>query len=136
MKDGLKPGITMTRRIDITKDNTIAFMGEDLRVYATPAMVLDIEHLCRDMIFEYCGEGEDSVGAHVSVDHLGPTLLGMWVEVTVTVTEVDGPKVVMETEVLDALDTVGRGTHVRYVIDMARQKKRLEGKAAKFAELA
>ncbi len=136
MKDTLAVGLTMTRRIDIDNDRTIKFMGDELRVYATPMMVRDIEIAGRDMIFEHLDDGEDTVGARVEIDHLGATLLDSWVDVTVTVVDIDGRRVTLESEVKDPLDTVGTAKHVRFVIDVERQKQRLEAKAAKLKEIA
>ena len=67
-------------------------MGEEGRVYATPSLVRDIEHTCRDLLLEHADAGEDSVGMEISVRHLAPTLLGMEVEITATVSAVEGPK--------------------------------------------
>lgn len=135
MKPGLETGATRTRRFTVDRDRTIGFMGEALRVYATPWMTRDIEVTCRDFLYEYLDETENSVGARVEIDHLGPTLLGMWVDVTATVAEIDGRRVTFDVEVRDALDTVGRSRHVRFVVDLARQKARLEAKAAKVKEM-
>lgn len=135
MKPGLTAGMTQTRRYTVDTDRTIGFMGDALRVYATPMMVRDIEMTCKDFLGEYLTPEENSVGARVEIDHLGPTLLNMWVEVTATVTGVDGRRVNFDVEVKDALDTVGRAKHVRFVVDLAKQKERLEAKAAKLAQL-
>ena len=32
MKESLQPGLNITRRYDVTKDKTIDFMGDELRV--------------------------------------------------------------------------------------------------------
>jgi predicted thioesterase len=128
---GLTAGASTTRRFAIDKERTISFMGEELRVYATPSMVLDIERTCRDFLVDFLKDGEDSVGARVEIDHLGPTLLGMWVDVTAKIAAVEGQRVVFEVEVKDALDVVGKAKHIRFVVDKARQKQRLEAKAAK-----
>jgi predicted thioesterase len=135
MKPGLTAGMTQTRRYTVDTDRTIGFMGDALRVYATPMMVRDIEMTCKDFLGEYLTPEENSVGARVEIDHLGPTLLNMWVDVTATVTGVDGRRVNFDVEVKDALDTVGRAKHVRFVVDLAKQKERLEAKAAKLAQL-
>lgn len=135
MKPGLTPGMTRTKRYTIDTDRTIGFMGDALRVYATPMMVRDIEMTCKDFVGEYLTPEENSVGARVEIDHLGPTLLDMWVDVTATVTGVDGRRVNFDVEVKDALDTVGRAKHTRFVVDLAKQKERLEAKAAKLASL-
>ena len=34
MSDTLKPGLSATRRVDIDRDRTISFMGDDCRVYS------------------------------------------------------------------------------------------------------
>lgn len=132
MKPTLQSGVTATERITIDEARTIAFLGEDLRVYATPSMVKDVEYASLRLIDEHLEEGEGSVGIHVSIDHVGATPLGQWVDVAVTVTEVDGRKVTLEAEVRDAVEVVGRGRHVRFVIDVARQAERLKQKAARY----
>lgn len=131
MKDTIKAGMSVTRRFDIDRERTIDFMGDELRVYSTPNMVRDIEHTCRDLIMEHAEDGEDSVGAHISLDHLGATLLGMYVDVTAKVTEIEGPRIGFEIEVHDPLDQVGRAKHTRFVIDMEKQGERLRKKAQK-----
>lgn len=134
MKDTLQPGLKITRRYDVDKDKTIDFMGDELRVYATPMMVMDVERTCLELMSEHADDGESSVGARVEIDHMGPTLMDMWVEVRAEVVEVKGLKVVFEVEVHDALDQVGKARHIRFMIDMAGQKGRLEKKAAKARE--
>lgn len=134
MKSTLVAGVSRTERIDIDATRTIAFLGEELRVYSTPSMVSDVEYASLHLIDEHLDEGESSVGIHVSVDHLGATPLGAWVDVTVTVTEVDGRKVILSAEVRDAVEQVGRGTHQRYVIDVARHGERLQKKVERLKE--
>ena len=90
MSELLKAGLSATRRFDIDRDRTISFMGDDCRVYATPKLLYDIEIVCRDLLLEHIDQGKDSVGTRVELDHVGATLLGMWVEISVTLTEVDG----------------------------------------------
>ncbi len=73
MKDSLVVGLSTTRRITIDRERTIAFMGEEGRVYATPRAVQDVEATCRDLLLEHLDEGEDSVGTRVELDHLAAT---------------------------------------------------------------
>jgi fluoroacetyl-CoA thioesterase len=131
MKPGLKPGVSLTRRIAIDRDRTISFMGEDARVYATPSMIMDIERTCRDLIMEHADAGEDSVGIEVSVKHLAATLPGMNVEIVVKVTSVEGRKVTFDVSAKDELDAVSSGTHSRFVVDVGKTVERLKAKAAK-----
>jgi fluoroacetyl-CoA thioesterase len=133
MKPSLSPGLTRVKRIPIDRARTIGFMGEEARTYATPSMILDIEHTCRELIIEHADPGEDSVGMEVAVKHLAPTLMGMTVEITVRVTAVDRRKVSFEASVKDELDEVGAGTHTRFVVDKVKTFERLKDKAARFA---
>ncbi len=131
MKSSLTPGVSITRRYTVDRDSTIGFMGDEGRVYATPSLVRDIEITCRDLLLEHSDTGEDSVGARVEVDHLAPTLMGMTVEITATVAEVKGPKVVFDVTAKDDLDKIGQCRHIRFVVDVAQTQKRLAGKAEK-----
>lgn len=79
MKPTLQPGVSLTKSIVIDRARTIGFMGEDARVYATPSMILDMEHTCRELILQHADAGEDSVGIEVAVKHLAATLTGQTV---------------------------------------------------------
>ena len=133
MKASLRPGVSRVIRIVVDRARTISFMGEDMRTYATPSMILDIEQTCRDLIVEHADVGEDSVGMEVVVRHLAPTLSGMTVEVSVKVLSIEGRKVQFEASVRDELEEVGAGTHTRFVVDKAKTFERLKAKAARLA---
>jgi len=130
MKSSLQPGLKRVSRIAIDRDRTIGFMGEEGRVYATPFLVRDIEHTCRDLLLEHGDPNEDSVGMEVAVKHLAPTLPGMTVEITATVTAVDARKVSFDVSAKDDLEPVCTGTHVRFVVDRTKTVERLKAKAA------
>ncbi|MCK0505609.1 MULTISPECIES: thioesterase family protein [Aromatoleum] len=131
MSETLKAGLTSTRRYDIDAGRTIGFMGDDCRVYSTPSLLYDIEVVCRDLLLENIEPGKDSVGTRVELDHVGATLLGMWIEITVTVTEVNGPAVTFEFTARDALEEVARGKHSRFVVGAEKTAQRLKAKLAK-----
>ena len=75
MKATLAAGITRTAALDVDRERTIDFMGENARVYATPMLVRDVEIACRDLLLAHLDAGEDSVGTRVELDHLAATLL-------------------------------------------------------------
>lgn len=131
MKPSLQPGLSYVRPITVDKDRTISFMGEEGRVYATPRLVGDIEYTCRDLILQHADAGEDSVGVEIALKHSAPTLPGSAVEITVKVTGVEGRKVTFEVSARDELDEVSRGTHTRFVVDVAKTIERLKAKATK-----
>ncbi len=131
MSEKIHPGLSSTRQVTVDRDRTIGFMGEDLRVYATPALVADIEMTCRDLLVENLPEGQDSVGVTVSIAHLAPTLLGMDATITVTVTEVDGNKITFGIEARDTVETICKGNHQRFIVDLDITRQRLRRKAEK-----
>jgi predicted thioesterase len=133
MKQTLLAGIAVTRRILVDADRCISFMGQENMVYATPRMVSDVEYACRDFLLPHLDPGEDSVGAHVSIDHLGATPPGMEVTIEARVAKVDGRRVTFEFSVRDPIEEVGRGSHVRFVVDVARSRERIAAKRARTA---
>ncbi len=131
MKTTFQPGMKLTRRVEIDRDRTIDFMGEECRVYATPSLVSDIEHTCRDLILDHANPGEDSVGTSISLAHTAATLIGMWAEISVTVTVVDGRRVRFAVSATDPLEPIGEGEHERFVVNVAKTAERLKAKSAK-----
>lgn len=134
MKPSLQPGVAATVGLEIDRPRTIDFMGEEARVYATPMLVRDIEVACRELLLAHLDPGEDSVGTRVEIDHIGATLLGMTVTLTVRVAEVNGRAVVFEVEGRDDVEPIVRGRHARFVVDVAKTAQRLAAKAAKAAK--
>ncbi|HYL87633.1 MAG TPA: LysR family transcriptional regulator [Burkholderiales bacterium] len=133
MKSSLKSGISTQRTFTVDRDSTIGFMGEDARVYATPMLVRDIEITCRDFLLQHLDPGEDSVGIRVEIDHLAATLLGMKVEIAVTIGELKGRAVIFDVVATDGVDTICRGRHSRFVANVAQVKARLAEKQKKAA---
>jgi len=131
MKASLTTGLSTQRELTVDEERCIGFMGKEGMVYATPRMVSDVEYTCRDFLLEHLDTGEDSVGTHVSIDHLAATPLGLQVEIGIQVVEVDRRKVVFSFSVKDSLEGVGRGTHVRFVVDTAKTRERLAAKRAR-----
>jgi predicted thioesterase len=129
VKSSLKAGLASSKTLEVDEARCIGFMGKEAAVYATPRMVNDVEYACRDMLLAHLDPGEDSVGAHVSIDHLAPTPMGMKVTIEVKVAEIDRRKVIFSFSVKD-IEEVGRGTHVRYVVETAKTRERLAAKRA------
>ena len=123
MKSTLMPGLTVEVRHTVDDVRAISFMGDDLRVYATPCIVHDLEYACRDLILEHLEDGEDSVGARVEIEHLKPTPIGFGVRHVITVEEVSSRSVTCSVAVHDDLEKVATARHTRFVVDVARLKK-------------
>jgi predicted thioesterase len=57
----------------------------------------------------------------------------MSVEITVSVTTVEGRRVVFEISAKDDIERISTGTHGRFVVDVNKTIERLKAKAAKRA---
>ena len=122
MQSTLTTGLENTVTFDVTREQTIDFMGEQARVYATPMLVRDIEIACRNLLLQHLDPGEDSVGTRVAIDHVAATLLGMPVTLTVRIQSIEGR---------DAVEPIVRGQHARFIVDVAKTAQRLAAKAQK-----
>ena len=131
MKSSLAAGLATTAQIEVDRERTIDFMGEQARVYATPMLVRDIEIACRNLLLEHLDPGEDSVGTRIELDHLAATLMGMRATLKVTVAAVDGRAVTFDFEGRDSVEPICRGRHARFVVDVGKTKQRLAEKAKK-----
>jgi len=131
MKASLAKGVSVTRRIHVDRERAIDAMAEKTRVYGTAMLVLDIERISRELLLEHLDAGEDSVGTRIEVDHLAATLLGMDVEITVTVSEVKGRAISLDVEARDNVEPICRGRHNRFVVGVETTIARLDAKAQK-----
>ena len=131
MKPTLQKDLSFSKTLTVDESRCIGFMGKEGMVYATPRMVSDVEYACRDFLLQHLDAGEDSVGAHVSIDHLAATPLGLDVKIEAKIVEVDRRKVTFEFTVADPVEPCGRGKHVRFVVETAKSRERLAVKRTK-----
>lgn len=125
----LQAGTATERRLIVDRERTISFLGEDLRIYATPRLVDDIEQTCLDYLLTFLDEGENTVGAAVDIRHVGATLLGMSVSIVATVTRIEGRSITFNVEVRDDVELVATAAHTRVVVNVAKLRSRVQAKA-------
>lgn len=122
-------GISLEQVRVVRRDDCISFLGADVRPsLSTPSMIYWMEICCRDAILPHVGEGNDSVGIKVSVEHLAATPMGQSVTYTARLVAVDGRRASFEVEASDGAEVVGRGKHDRVVVDVGRFAARLRKK--------
>ncbi|MGO4331235.1 thioesterase family protein [Cupriavidus sp. 2TAF22] len=136
MKNSLIAGAATSRTLTVDRPRTIDFLGEALRIYATPELVRDIEQTCLDFLADYAQAGESSVGTEVSVRHSGATLLGGEVTIRAEVSAVDGRSVTFRVSARDGIEEICTGTHSRFVVNVDKLRARVEAKAAHGREQA
>jgi predicted thioesterase len=99
-----------------------------VRVLATPWMIAFMERTAHRLLADHLPEGSSSVGFHLDVHHTAPTPVGETVHVLAEVTAVEGPRVTLAVQARDEHELVGKGTHQRAVIDVARFMRRVQAK--------
>jgi fluoroacetyl-CoA thioesterase len=125
----LAVGLKYTRTVTVTDDMTPAHLrGEPIRVLSTPDMIRLIEQTAIEAVQPSLAPGQATVGTRVDVAHLGATLVGMTVTISVELTEIDRRRLGFRVEVRDELDEVGKGTHDRFIVDATQRLPRLQEK--------
>ena len=99
-------------------------------VLATPVMIMAMENAALNAIKPYFEAGETAVGTRVDVSHIAATPVGRRITAFAEVTSVAGRHIEFRVHAVDGLEEIGRGTHGRVVIDLARFSAQL---AVKFA---
>lgn len=123
-------GTTGTQSVVVTPDLTVAHYHPGLpEAYGTPMMIYLMEVAAGTAIEPFLPDGWASVGVAVSVEHLAATPIGRTVTATATVTAVDERTVTFAVTAHDGIEPIGRGTHVRAPIELARFNTRLAAKA-------
>ena len=129
MKDSLRPGITGEKRIVVEPRYAISFMGPDVPgVLASPWMLLFMEHAARDSVLPHLDPGEDTVGIGFQFEHIAAAPIGSAVTATAELTTVDGRQLHFRIEARDDHEVIGRGTHVRAAVLIAKFAERMRKK--------
>lgn len=129
MMSELSIGAEVSKKITVDLPRTVDFLGEELRVYATPELVRDIEQTCLDFLLAHVKPGENSVGIAIDLNHGAATLAGMDVQITATVIAIDGRKVSFKVTAADGIEEICSGTHSRFIVNLAKLRGRVHDKA-------
>ena len=98
-------------------------------VLATPVMILAMENAALDAVRGFLDPGESVIGTAVDVRHLAATPLGHEIRAEAEVTKVDGRRIEFTVSARDETEEIGRGSHQRMIVDIARMNERLAKKA-------
>lgn len=131
MKPTLLPGVRSEVRHRVVSQNLLsAIMEGGPAVFATPWMLCIMETAAAEALIPHLDDGEASVGVGFDFQHLAPTPVGMTVVATTEVTKIEKNMITMTIEARDDVELIGRGTHVRAVVDLKRFEKRLQRKTS------
>lgn len=114
----LESGLSHTSELTVSPEHTARFMGSgDLEVLSTPSMTALMENAAMLAVAPRLPEGSTTVGGHIESSHLRPTRLGRKVTATATLRSVEGRKLLFDVEAYEGEHLIGRGTHLRFVVD-------------------
>ncbi len=124
-------GAIREERVTVDERIAISFLGVDSgRVLATPQMVQHMEITSRNLLKPMLDDGYDSVGTDVSVKHLGATPIGMEVVFRSEILAVNERRVTFKVSARDSQETIGEGTHERFIVHVERFAAKMESKLA------
>ena len=138
MKDTLRAGLTGTFRYRVPAGKTVPHIFEEApdfqlmpAVLATGYLVALCEWAAIEVLKPHLDwPREQSLGTHIDLSHLAATPPGFTVEVTASVTAVEGRKVCFAIKAHDGADLITEGRHERHVIDAAKFNTKVAAKAA------
>ncbi len=136
MKNTLKPGATASFSYRVPAEKTVphlypeaAEFKEMPTVFATGFMVGLMEWTCMKVLEPHLDAGEGSLGVHIDVSHIAPTVPGQTVTVDATCTKVAGRRVWFDVKAHDGIDAIGAGRHERIIVHWNKFVARVNEKA-------
>ena len=125
------PGLSGSVELVVGEEHTAPSIGSGrVHVLATPVMINLIEAAALKAIEHLLQPGYQSLGTHLDVRHLAATPVGMRVVASAVVSRVEGRTVFFGVEARDEKEPIGRGTHERVVVNVAKFDQRVEKKRA------
>ena len=119
-------GLKYTSKTIVSDANTAIAMGSgDLPVFATPSMMALMENAAMLAVANHLPEGCTTVGGHIESSHVKPSPVGAEVEATAVLTAVDGKKLSFDIEAYCDGALIGKGTHLRFIVDRDKFLSRL-----------
>lgn len=117
----LKEGLKYTSMVLVGEENCASAVGSGgLMVFATPSMVALMENAAMNAVAPFLPSGSTTVGTEINTTHIKPSAIGSEVKATATLVAVEGRKLIFDVEAADEKGTIGKGSHVRFIVDVER----------------
>lgn len=119
MEFNLKEGNSIVKELKVTENETAVKMGSgDLEVYATPAMIALMENTAKNLVINGLPQGYTTVGIDINVKHVKSSPVGANIKCKATLVKVDRKKLFFDLEATDDKGTIGKGSHIRYIVNI------------------
>lgn len=118
---GLKPGLTGSANLIVDEARTALALGSgSVLVFGTPALITLMEQAALQCVEALLPPGQISLGTQVEVDHVAPTAIGGEVTARAELVAINGKLLNFAITAHEGEKLVGRGVHVRAVVDRER----------------
>jgi fluoroacetyl-CoA thioesterase len=97
-------------------------------VLSTPVMIMIMENAALNALKPFLEPGESAVGTRIDVRHLAATPVGQCVTGEAEVSKIDGRRIEFTVRASDEKEEIGRGTHERALVTLAKIAERLKAK--------
>jgi len=126
----LQVGDSVTQNTLILDEHTAPHVGSGIaKVLATPVLVNLFEAAALAVIEPKLPDGTQSLGTRLEINHTAATPTGMTVEVTATLTRIEGKMVTFELLARDEVEQIGSGSHQRVIVDKQKFDLRVQAKS-------
>jgi fluoroacetyl-CoA thioesterase len=141
MKDTLRAGLSRTFRYRVPESKTVPRIYPEApdfqlmpQVFATGYLVALAEWAAIELIKPHLDwPREMTLGTHIDLSHIAATPPGFMVEVTATLSAIEGRKLVFDIRAHDGVDTISEGRIERHLIDRERFDRKLAAKLERAA---
>ena len=136
MKESLQEGLHYSYTYKVPENKTVPELFPEAeefqvmpKVFATGYLVGLVEWTCIKALKEHLDwPKEQTVGIGATMTHQAATPPGLIITVTVTLDKIDGKKLTFSFKANDSIDTITKGTHDRFIIDIDKFNANLEKK--------
>ena len=126
MKPGIRIGQQAEFEVIVTEAMQAQFNGNVVHpLYSTSAMITHMEWTSRQHILPFLEEGEEGVGYHVSLDHLGTAPIGAIIRIVSMVTGLKPGRVICHCEAFHRERKIGQGYIVQAILPLAKLRDKI-----------
>lgn len=117
----MQTGLKGTAELYVTAQLTAESVGSgSVPVLATPMMIALMEAASLKAIDGKLTEDRTTVGTDINIQHTAATPIGSKVKAHAVLTNIEGRRLFFKVEAFDEVELIGRGTHVRFIIDKTK----------------
>lgn len=118
MEFNFKEGTSIVKESMVTENDTALKLGSgDLEVYATPAMIALMENTAKSLVMNELPSGYTTVGIEMNVKHIKASPVNANIKCNAVLIKADGKKLFFDIEASDDGETIGKGSHIIYVVN-------------------